>query len=128
VKIEHIALNVEDPAEVVQWYVEHLGMRIARKVDNAEQMHFIADSAGAGLIEFYYNQSKPVLDFRAIDAYSFHIALSSEDIEADISRLVAVGASQDGEINNTPAGDRLVFLRDPWGICLQLVARANPIL
>jgi hypothetical protein len=28
----------------------------------------------------------------------------------------------------TPAGDELVMLRDPWGVALQLVKRAQPML
>ena len=27
-KIEHVALNVPEPAKAAQWYVEHLGMQI----------------------------------------------------------------------------------------------------
>jgi hypothetical protein len=31
-------------------------------------------------------------------------------------------------LTTTPAGDSLVMLRDPWGIALQLVKRAQPML
>ena len=31
-------------------------------------------------------------------------------------------------ITVTPAGDEMVFLRDPWGVAVQLVKRARPLL
>jgi catechol 2,3-dioxygenase-like lactoylglutathione lyase family enzyme len=128
VKIEHIALNVHDSVEVVAWYVEYLGMKVVRSIDNDRMIRFVADSAGVSLIEFYNNKAVPVPDFAAMKPDEFHIAFSSANIEGDIARLVAGGASQDGSINQTPQGDRLAFLRDPWGICLQLAQRATPIL
>ncbi len=42
--------------------------------------------------------------------------------------LADAGATADGDIAVTPAGDRLAMLRDPWGFCAQLVERADPML
>ena len=127
-RIEHFALNVENPPAVAQWYVDHLGMRIARKADNAAQIHFIVDSAGQGLIELYHNTEDPVPDYFAMHPQRFHVAFASSDIEGDLARLVSAGAAQEGDITVTPAGDRLAFLRDPWGLCLQLAQRAAVIV
>lgn len=44
------------------------------------------------------------------------------------ARLIAAGATPAGEIVVTPAGDELAMLRDPWGIPLQLVRRAEPMI
>ncbi len=56
--IEHIACNVSDAVAVAAWYVEHLGMRVVRKVTTAH-MHFLADAAGHGVIEVYSNPADP---------------------------------------------------------------------
>jgi hypothetical protein len=32
------------------------------------------------------------------------------------------------EIVTTPAGDQLVFLRDPWGVTVQLAKRGTPLV
>ena len=127
-KIEHIALNVYNSVEVVAWYVEHLGMKVARSIDNDRQVRFVVDSAGVSLIEFYHNATVPVPDYAAMAPDEFHIAFSSSDLEGDLARLSAAGGRQEGAINTTAQGDRLVFLRDPWGVCLQLAQRAKPIL
>jgi len=33
-----------------------------------------------------------------------------------------------GDISTTAAGDKLVFLRDPWQVPLQLVQRLKPMI
>ena len=57
-----------------------------------------------------------------------HLALVTDDIEADMARLTAAGGTADGEINTNESGDRLGMIRDPWGFCLQLVQRAVPMI
>jgi len=44
-------------------------------------------------------------------------------MESERERLIQAGATPDGEINNTPSGDKLCFLRDPWQVTVQLVQR-----
>ncbi len=127
-KIEHFAINVEKPTEMVNWYVEHLGMKVLRAHKDANETHFFVDDAGVVLIEVYNNPLSPMPDYRSMNPLMFHIAFVAGDMQADIDRLVAAGATQDGEISTTPAGDQLVFLRDPWGVPLQLAQRAQPML
>jgi hypothetical protein len=31
-------------------------------------------------------------------------------------------------VATTPAGDQLAMLRDPWGVAIQLVKRAQPLM
>ncbi|MFO0863167.1 MAG: VOC family protein [Gemmataceae bacterium] len=125
--IEHFAINVADPAAMAAWYVQHLGLRILRALDVAPFTHFLADSAGRTVVEIYGHMKAPVPDYRGMDPLVFHIAFSVTDVTGELSRLLAVGASKAGEINVTSAGDEMTFLRDPWGVALQLVKRAKPL-
>jgi catechol 2,3-dioxygenase-like lactoylglutathione lyase family enzyme len=127
-KIEHFAINVEKPTEMVNWYVEHLGMKIVRAHHDTNETHFIVDDAGVVVVEVYNNLASPMPDYRGMNPLMFHIAFSVDDMQSEIDRLVAAGAVQEIEINTTPAGDKLVFLRDPWGVPLQLAQRATPLL
>jgi catechol 2,3-dioxygenase-like lactoylglutathione lyase family enzyme len=127
-KIEHFAINVEKPTEMVNWYVEHLGMKIVRAHHDANETHFIVDDAGVVVVEVYNNPASPMPDYRGMNPLMFHIAFSVDAMQPEIDRLVAAGAVQEIEINTTPAGDKLVFLRDPWGVPLQLAQRATPLL
>ena len=127
-KIEHVAINVEKPTDMVNWYVEHLGMKVVRANNDSNQTHFIVDDAGVVIVEVYNNPASPMPDYRGMNPLMFHIAFSVRAMQPEIDRLVAAGATQEIEINTTPAGDQLVFLRDPWGVPLQLAQRANPLL
>jgi glyoxylase I family protein len=80
------------------------------------------------MMELYRNPRVAVPDYQAMDPLLVHIAFASEDPQRDRDRLVAAGASVVDDYTKTPAGDELVMLRDPWGIALQLVKRANPML
>ena len=126
--LEHIAFNVPEPAAAATWYVTHLEMRVVRSQTVSPFGHFLVDSAGRSVVEFYNNPGDPVPDLRAVHPLRHHIALLTDDIAADWARLIAAGAQAVDEIVTTPAGDRLVFMRDPWGLPLQLVQRTKPLM
>jgi glyoxylase I family protein len=127
-RIEHIALNIPDTLTAVQWYCDHLGMQLVRGSQEPPYMNFVADSAGQGVIEFYSNTDAPMPDYAAMNPLVFHIAFVVDDIETARQRLLAAGAQPVNEIATTPAGDQLLFLRDPWGVPLQLVMRKKPLV
>lgn len=126
-KIEHIAFNVPDPAQAAAWYVEHLGLRLVRSGEGAPFVHFLADDDRT-VLEFYRNDGAAVPDYGSVSPWTLHIALAVENMAAEHHRLTEAGAEPVGAIDTTPAGDLLAFLRDPWGVTLQLVQRADPLL
>ena len=127
-KIEHVAFNVEDPLTMARWYVDHLGFTVKRRVMESPWAHFLADDSGTVMIEIYGNPDVPLPDYRAMHPGALHLALISANVEADIARLTEAGGRQEGEIQRTPAGDTLAFVRDPWGFTLQLVQRQEPMI
>jgi glyoxylase I family protein len=126
--LEHIACNVADPAAIAGWYVEHLGMRVARHAGGPSNIHFLADAAGRSVIELYCNAADPVPDYAAMNPLRFHIAFAVDNADADAAReaLVAAGATLVDD-KTMPDGARLLMLRDPWGMALQLCKRPTPI-
>lgn len=127
-KIEHVAYNVDDPLAMGRWYVEHMGMAVKRRTIDPPYAHFLADDSGKVMIEIYGNPDAPVPDYRNLDARALHLAFVSKDVDADIQRLTAAGATLDGEPFRTPEGDHLAMLRDPWGFAIQLVKRGTPMI
>ncbi len=127
-KIEHVAFNVEDPLSMARWYVEHLGFTVKRRGMESPWPHFLADDSGTVMIEIYGNPDVEVPDYRATHPMVVHIALLANDVEAETKRLRAAGATSEGDVQNQPNGDRMVFLRDPWGFTLQLIKRARPMI
>lgn len=126
--IEHVALQVPDSVAMADWYVNHLGCSIKRSTGEPAFIRFLMDGSGDAMMELYCNPKVAVPDYQAMDPLLVHIAFVSADPQRDRDRLVAAGASVVDDYTKTPAGDELVMLRDPWGIALQLVKRASPML
>jgi glyoxylase I family protein len=125
--LEHIAINVQEPAKLAQWFVEHLGMRVVVATNTSPYMHFLADDKGS-MIEIYNNPAAPLPDYANMSPFNLHLAFTSENIEADRDRLVAAGATVVNDVNTTASGDKLIFLRDPWRVPFQFVQRAKPLI
>ena len=126
-KLEHFALNVNDPVAMAIWYSEHLGLSIVRQVEGAPYTHFLADSSGSILLEIYNNPPDQVPPYAEMDPLLLHVAFVSEDPESDKDALIGAGAKLVEELRLAD-GSHLVMLRDPWGLPIQLCKRAVPML
>jgi glyoxylase I family protein len=125
--IEHIAFNVADPVKVAAWYIQHLGLRVLRKQEQTPFTHFLADEAGRVVLELYGHTKAALPEYAKLDPLSLHIAFTAGDVVKERQRLLDAGATPTGEIVTTDAGDVMTFVRDPWGITVQLVQRAKPL-
>lgn len=124
--LEHVALNVPEPAAMAAWYCENLNMRLVVANDESPFIHFVTDDAGS-MLEFYNNPLAPLPDYAQIHPLNLHLAFATEDITAARARLIQAGAAVVDEIATNAAGDQLAFLRDPWQVPVQLVQRAKPL-
>lgn len=126
--VEHVACNVTDPVAMAAWYVEHLGMRVVRRLQTPPYIHFLADAHGRAVIEIYSNPTAdPVPDYATMHPMRFHLAFAAPDPDAARAALVAAGATFVDE-QTLADGSRLLMLRDPWGLPLQLCRRTTPLL
>lgn len=127
-KIEHFAYQVASPTAVADWYCEQLGFTIKRAGTDPAATHFLADASGNVMIEIYCNSAIDVPDYAEMHHLTLHLAFACNDIEATMVELEAAGATVAVPISETPSGDKLVMLRDPWGMAIQLCKRANPMI
>lgn len=127
-KIEHLALNVPQPLEMARWYVDHLGFTVKRRFMEKPWGHFLADDSGTVMLEIYGNTDAPSLDLKSVAPPALHLAFVSKDVEGDIRRLQGAGATLVSGPESASNGDGLAMLRDPWGVCLQLVKRSQPMI
>lgn len=126
-KIEHFALNVEDPLAMAAWYVENLGLDIVRQMKEAPYTTFMADTSGRIMVEIYLNPAGEVPPYREMNPLLVHLAFVSAEPEDDKNSLMAAGASLVSE-QHLEDGSHLVMLRDPWGLALQLCKRGKPMI
>jgi len=128
-RFEHFAINVADPVAVADWYCANLGMQVVRRGDPPGNMHFLADGNGTVVIEIYCNLPDQIPDYANMHPMLLHLAFDVEDAQAVHDRLVAAGAtSASGGVTVNDAGDSMAMLRDPWGFCLQLCQRVEPMV
>ena len=99
-------------------------MQLVRSSDEPPYITFIAPAAGGTMIELYDNPLGEFLDYGRYHPLTLHLAFLTDDMSADCARLIAAGATLEGDIMTMPNGDKLAMLRDPWGHVVQLVKRA----
>ena len=80
------------------------------------------------MLEIYNNPPDAVPNYRAMNPLSLHIAFMVDDVEKTRRRLVAAGATIATDITVTDRGDKIVMLRDPWGVPIQFLKRVEPML
>jgi catechol 2,3-dioxygenase-like lactoylglutathione lyase family enzyme len=126
-KIEHIALNVNEPHAVSDWYEKHLGMVVVKKMTVSPYMTFLADDSGKVMIELYKNPKAEILDYPNLNPLMLHLAFVSENPDEEKEKLGKAGAQLVSD-DTLEDGTRLLMMRDPWGLCIQFCKRAKPML
>ena len=126
-KLEHFALNVEDPVAMSDWYCQHFGLRIARQMQDSPFTTFLLDDTNKIMLEIYRNREAEVPPYREMNPLLVHVAFVSSNPSADKERLLEAGATlvSDHQLND---GSHLVMMRDPWGLAIQLCKRGLPMI
>lgn len=124
-RFEHFALNMPDTRAAAAWYVAHLGLKVLRARAEAPFTHFLADDSGRVFLEIYSNPVDPLPDYNTQHPLRVHFAFSVGDARAERARLQKAGARLVVE-EELPDGTRLIMMRDPWGMPVQLCQRAEP--
>ena len=123
--IEHIALEIEDPASMVKWWTENLGFKVT--LSRLGGSTFIEDEAGRVAFELYRpSEGRRAPDYRNMPILQLHFGLFSDDVDADVKRLVAAGATEVAK--DEAPGLKGVTLRDPNGIAFQVMQREKPVV
>lgn len=126
-KLEHFALNVEEPLEMAEWYVKHLGLKVVRQAKTAPFTTFLSDDSGNIMLEIYKNPVDEVPVYREMNPLLVHLAFVSTSPAEDKKRLLQAGASLESD-QQLEDGSHLVMLRDPWGLSIQFCKRGVSML
>ena len=123
--IEHIALEIENPASMVKWWTENLGFKVTLSRPGGST--FIEDEAGRVAFELYApSEGRKAPDYKNMSILQLHFGLFSDDVDADVKRLVAAGATEVAK-DEVP-GLKGVTLRDPNGLAFQVMQREKPVV
>jgi glyoxylase I family protein len=125
-RLEHFALQVPEPVAMADWYVKHLGAKVARAGGPPQNGRFL--TVGGVMFEIYNNPAVTMPDYSKTEVMQMHLAFMSENLKADRDRLVQVGARVIEDVYSTPEGDEIMILRDPWNVPIQFVKRKQSML
>lgn len=128
IRLEHVAINVQDPVAMAKWYCQNLGMKVVREGPAPANARFLSDAGGNMMLEIYHNPPDAVPDYASMNPLSLHIAFMVDDVQTLRQKLVAAGATVHEDVYATDSGDQIVMLRDPWGVPIQFLKRAKPML
>jgi len=120
VRFEHVAINVENPKKVADWYVKYVGLKI---VSESKKMIFVGDPDGNFMFELY-NKPAAKGKYSDLNHAAGHVAFATDDAEALAKKMVAGGAKLLKQFNN-PVGDTVINMMDPWGNNLQVIHRVK---
>jgi uncharacterized glyoxalase superfamily protein PhnB len=127
-RLEHLALMMEDPIAAVKWYVENLGFTILKEMDSSPYHHFIIDSSKCMIIEIFLIPDKKIINYKAVDPAIMHLGFNVQNIKETYKRMIGKGATIVNELSNNENGDSVAMLRDPWGVPIQLIKRKKSLL
>lgn len=120
-----IALTVEDYERAVAFYRDTLGMPERESWDRPGGRGMILE-AGIATLELFDAAQADTLDSIEVGrrvSGTIRFAIEVPDPVAVADRLVASGASREGELVETPWGDRNVRVRAPDGMQMTLFTK-----
>ena len=125
--MEHTAIDVADPVATANWWVENLGFENTSQRDDVTHTTFIVDRTGCSALELYRAKDAPdAPDYHAMRPLQLHFGFLSDDVDADIERLTAAGATL--VVHEKSPGFDGAMMKDPSGISIQFVKRGKPVL
>ena len=121
--IEHLGIVVNDSESMALWYQDNLDFEILRSFPtDGGHVAFIRDGSGSLIFELISNEHMPSIEPAITHPLQFHIAITSEDIEADKQRLIDAGGSFVMNCS-VPEPALVLIVADPWGNNNQLAQR-----
>ena len=116
----HTCLNVADADRSVEFYTEQLGFVESwsfETEDGSTTNRYVAAENG---VELQLSETEGETDFEQGTAWD-HLAVGVEDVDEAFERIDHYGVVQE-PADNSAAGARTAFLKDPDGHVVELVA------
>lgn len=128
-RLNHIHLKAPDPRKTAEWYVAAFGFTIVSDETRTLGDRFIRCRTADGTM-VNVSGARPGEALRPGDAGVHHglehLGLDSDDLDADIVRLQALGARLlEGPIR-VPSGVRFAFFQAPDDVRIELIERPKP--
>ena len=123
-KYLHTMVRVSNLEDSLEFYCNHLGLVILKKMDNAAGRYtlvFLGTSKNSeGVVELTYNWDPEVYT----EGRNFgHLAFQVEDIYAMCQQLIDAGNT----LNRPPRDGYMAFVRSPDNISIEILQAGEPL-
>lgn len=121
-RIHHVAIICSDYERSKRFYAQTLGLRVIRETWRAERRSWKLDLAVGehGQIELFSFPDAPPRPSYPEARGLRHLAFATDDLDACVSSLAAVGVAVEPVRLDELTGKRFVFFSDPDGLPLEL--------
>jgi glyoxylase I family protein len=122
-RIHHIAIIASDFQRSRDFYVRVLGCGVIREVYRKERQSWKCDLAIPGehaCIELFSFPSSPARISNPEAAGLRHLALATDDLDAELKHLAACGVTHEPVRIDEHTGARFTFFKDPDGLPIEL--------
>src|SRR3954471_5470817 len=124
IKFHHIHIKARDPDKTAAWYGQAFGFKVAERIVRPAGDLFLncttTDGTSIVISGLKTGEELPSGSAKAHLGLE-HIAVETQDFDADLARLVALGAKPLTEPVKTPAGVRFVFIEAPDDVRIELM-------
>lgn len=121
---DHVHLKAPDPEKTVDWYVKAFGFKVISDTVRPYGDRFIRCEAPDGVIVTVSGArtNEGMGDGNANTHWGLeHFGISVDDIDAEIKRLMCLGAKMmEGPID-VPDGPRIAFMKAPDDVRIELI-------
>ena len=127
-RINHIHLKAPDPGKSAQWWVKAFNFKIVSDEMRPVGDRFIRCVSEDGTLGINISGARtgeaPGKGDAGVHYGLEHFGLDSADVDADVTRLVALGATLVEGPVTTHTGARIAFLAGPDDVRIELVGKA----
>ena len=124
--VNHIHLKSEDPKATADWFVKAFNVTIkSDTVRDVGDRFVVTESEGGLAINISGARTGETLGPADADPHLGleHFGFDTDDMEADLSRLEALGATIKEPARETAPGTRIAFIAAPGDVRIELIER-----
>jgi len=115
-QINHVHIKTRDPQKTAEWFVKHLGAKIAAENRSGGRLAIRLDLHGLGM-----NVTDFLTEQKLEQHYGMeHLAIDTDDVFGEIEKLKAAGV-RILEERNLPDGRHVCFFEGPEGVRLEVM-------
>ena len=115
-QINHLHIKTSDPRKAAEWFVKHLGAKIAAENRQGDRVSFRLDLHGLALNVTDFLEGQKLGQHYGME----HLALDTDDVFGEVEKLKRAGV-RILEERQLPDGRHVCFFEGPEGVRLEIM-------